>query len=52
MSSVVQSNRTRKDQIVEMILQKKPTVIGIYLLIIKSPSDNIMNSAIQGVIKR
>ena len=52
MSSVVQSNRTRKDHIVDMILQKKPKVVGIYRLVMKSQSDNIRNSAIQGVIKR
>jgi len=52
MTSVVQSNRTRKDHIVEMILQKKPKVVGIYRLVMKSQSDNIRNSAIQGVIKR
>ena len=52
MSSVVQSNRTRKDHIVEMILQKKPKVVGIYRLVMKSQSDNIRSSAIQGVIRR
>jgi UDPglucose 6-dehydrogenase len=52
MTSIVQSNRTRKDHIVEMILQKKPKVVGIYRLVMKSQSDNIRNSAIQGVIKR
>jgi len=52
MTSVVQSNRTRKDHIVDMILQKKPKVVGIYRLVMKSHSDNIRNSAIQGVIKR
>jgi UDPglucose 6-dehydrogenase len=52
MTSVVQSNRTRKDHIVEMILQKRPKVVGIYRLVMKSQSDNIRNSAIQGVIKR
>ena len=52
MSSVVQSNRTRKDHIVEMIMKKNPKVVGIYRLVMKSQSDNIRNSAIQGVIKR
>jgi UDPglucose 6-dehydrogenase len=52
MTSVVQSNRTRKDHIVEMIMKKKPKVVGIYRLVMKSQSDNIRNSAIQGVIKR
>jgi UDPglucose 6-dehydrogenase len=52
MSSVVESNRKRKDHIVDMILAKKPKVVGIYRLIMKSHSDNIRSSAIQGVIKR
>jgi UDPglucose 6-dehydrogenase len=52
MSSVVESNRKRKDHIVDMILAKKPKVVGIYRLIMKSQSDNIRSSAIQGVIKR
>jgi UDPglucose 6-dehydrogenase len=52
MSSVVESNRKRKDHIVDMILANKPKVVGIYRLIMKSQSDNIRSSAIQGVIKR
>ena len=52
MRSVVESNRKRKDHIVDMILAKKPKVVGIYRLIMKSQSDNIRSSAIQGVIKR
>lgn len=52
MTSIVQSNRTRKDHIVEMILQKKPKVVGIYRLTMKTQSDNIRHSAIQGIIKR
>ena len=52
MCSVVESNRKRKDHIVDMILANKPKVVGIYRLIMKSQSDNIRSSAIQGVIKR
>ncbi len=52
MTSVVESNRTRKDHIVQIIVNKKPKIVGIYRLVMKSKSDNIRASAIQGVIKR
>lgn len=49
---IIQSNRQRKDFIVDSILRKKPRLIGIYKLAMKSNSDNYRNSAILGVIKR
>ncbi len=52
MTSIIESNRTRKAHIVDMILKKKPKVVGIYRLVMKTHSDNIRASAIQGVIKR
>jgi len=51
-SAIVDANRTRKDHIAEMILKRKPKVVGIYRLIMKTDSDNFRHSSIQGVMKR
>ena len=51
-SAIVESNRTRKDHIANMIISRNPKVVGIYRLTMKSGSDNFRASAIQGVMKR
>lgn len=51
-SAIVDANRTRKDFIADSILARKPKVVGVYRLIMKSGSDNFRASSIQGIMKR
>ena len=51
-SAIVAANRTRKDFIADDILSRKPKVVGIHRLIMKSGSDNFRASSVQGIMKR
>lgn len=50
--AIVKSNETRKDHITNMILERKPNIVGIYRLTMKMNSDNFRASAIHGIIER
>jgi len=50
--AIVDANRTRKDFVADSVLRRKPRVVGVYRLIMKTGSDNFRASAMQGVMKR
>ena len=49
-TAVVESNKTRKEFIVNSILSRSPKIVGIYRLIMKKDSDNFRESAIVDII--
>lgn len=50
--AIVDANRTRKDFLAEQIVSRKPNVVGVYRLVMKTGSDNYRQSSIQGIMKR
>ncbi len=51
-SAIVDANRTRKDFVAQRILDKRPSLVGVYRLTMKKDSDNFRQSSIQGIMKR
>lgn len=50
--AAVESNKTRKEFIVNSILKKSPNTVGVYRLIMKEGSDNFRESAVLDIVEK
>lgn len=50
--ATVESNITRKDFVINSIMNKSPETVGIYRLIMKKGSDNFRESAVLDILKK
>lgn len=50
--AIVESNETRRDYICEIVLARKPKIIGFYRLVMKTGSENFRSSAVIGLLER
>ncbi len=50
--AIVRANQTRKKHIANRIMQRKPNIVGVYRLMMKTDSDNFRSSAIEDIIER
>ena len=50
--AVVEANQTRKDFIVNSIVNKSPKTVGVYRLIMKEGSDNFRESAVLDILQK
>ena len=51
-SAIVNAIKTRKDFIAQRIIERKPKIVGVYRLTMKTDSDNFRQSSVLGVMKR